>query len=277
MSGETGAGSVGKPVQPFQGTLEELAALIQKAIATYNDTPQESGKLEGRSPREAFEAAIANGWEPQRTDARSFDEIFSERHTRSVEQGRIKFRNKLFTSDFIQMLGYGDGVEVRAPLRSGVDHVFIRREGKPCGEAFPDQAYHPLDRAGAVEANRRIKVAKGAIRKLEAQLSPDFDGFEELTRNTTAFSPGHEQSGIIMRLAGEEPEARTAREAQQKDARANKYRELAKQFSGTGRVNERKASGGTRGPFEDLQQNGDDACITHLKRYLSSKRRRAKR
>lgn len=237
---------VGKPVQPFQGTLEELAALIQKAIATYNDTPQENGKLEGRSPREAFEAAIANGWEPQRTDARSFDEIFSERHTRSVEQGRIKFRNKLFTSDFIQMLGYGDGVEVRAPLRSGVDHVFIRREGKPCGEAFPDQAYHPLDRAGAVEANRRIKVAKGAIRKLEAQLSPDFDGFEELTRNTTAFSPGHEQSGIIMRLAGEEPEARTAREAQQKDARANKYRELAKQFSGTGRVNERKASGGTR-------------------------------
>lgn len=237
---------VGKPVQPFQGTLGELAGLIQKAIATYNDTPQENGKLEGRSPREAYEAAIADGWEPQRTDERSFDEIFSERHTRVAEQGRIKFRNELFTSEFIQKLGYGDGVEVRAPLRSGVDHVFIRREGKPCGEAFPDQAYHPLDRAGAVEARRRIKVAKGAIRELEGQLTPGFDGFEELTRNTTAFSPGQEQPGIIMRLAGEEPEARIAREAQQKDARANKYRELAKQFSGTGRVNERKSSGGTR-------------------------------
>lgn len=237
---------VGKPVQPFQGTLEELAMLIQKAIATYNDTPQENGKLEGRSPREAFEAAIADGWEPQRTDARSFDEIFSERHTRVVEQGRIRFRNELFTSEFIQTLGYGDGVEVRAPLRSEVDHVFIRREGKPCGEAYPDQAYHPLDRAGAVEASRRIKAAKGAIRELEAQLTPGFDGFEELTRNTTAFNPGREQPGIIMRLAGEEPETRIARDVQKQDARAKKLLEIAKQFNGTGPENERKASGGTR-------------------------------
>lgn len=163
-----------------------------------------------------------------------------------MKQGRIDFRSELYTSQVIGKMGHGDRVEVRAPLRAGVDHVFIRRNGIPCGEAHPEQAYHPLDRAGAVEARRRIKAAKGAIRELEAQLTPGFDGFAELTRNTTILNLGQAQPGIIMRLAGEEPEARTAREAQQKDARANKYRELAKQFSGTGRVNERKASGGTR-------------------------------
>ncbi|WP_139828267.1 hypothetical protein [Maritimibacter sp. HL-12] len=237
---------VGKPVQPFPGTLEELAMQIQKAIATYNDTPQENGKLEGRSPREAFEAAIANGWEPQRTDARSFDEIFGERHTRLVKQGHIEFRNARYTSELIGKLGYRAPVEVRAPLRSGVDHVFIRRNGIPCGEAHPEQAYDPQDRRGAEEAGRRIKEHKGAIRELEAQLTPGFDGFAELTRNTTILNLGQEQPGIIMRLAGEEPEARIAREAQQQDARAKKFHEIAKQFNGTGRVNERKASGGTR-------------------------------
>jgi len=235
---------VGKTVR-FSGPLDQLVILIQKAIATYNDTPQDNGKLEGRSPREAFEAAIANGWEPQRTDPRSFDEIFSERHTRVVEQGRIKFRNKLFTSEFIQTLGYGDRVEVRAPLRSGVDHVFIRREGKPCGEAFPDQAYHPLDTAGAVEASRRIKVAKGAIRELEGQLTPGFDGFAEITRNTTTFNPGQEQPGIIMRLAGEETETRIAREALEKEAESKRWKEIMAQANEVDGQT-RKASGGNR-------------------------------
>ncbi len=237
---------VGKPVKPFGGTLVELAAMIQRAIDTYNDTPQDHGKLSGLSPRSAFEAAIAKGWEPQRTDARSFDEIFSERKVRQVTQCRITVGERLYFSDFLNELGKGDRVEVRIPLRSGVDHLFIRRNGIPCGEAYPEQAYDTQNRAGAKEARRRDKVARGAIRNLEAQLSPGFDGFAELTRNTTTFNPGQEQPGIIMRLAGEEPETRVAREAQQQDARAKKFHEIAKQFNGTGRVNERKASGGTR-------------------------------
>lgn len=236
---------VGKPVQPFPGTLEELAALIQKAIATYNDTPQENGKLEGRSPREAFEAAIVNGWEPQRTDARSFDEIFSERHTRFVEQGYIKFRNAKYTSELIWKLGYRDRVEVRAPLRSGVDHVFIRRNGIPCGEAYPDHAYDTQDRRGAKEAGRRIKAHKGAIRELEAQLTPGFDGFAELTRNTTILNLGQAQPGIIMRLAGEEPEARTAREAMEKEAESKRWKEIMAQANEVDGQT-RKASGGNR-------------------------------
>lgn len=236
---------VGKPVKSFEGTLAELAGLIQSAIDTYNDTPQ-YGLLSGLSPRSAFERAIAKGWEPQRTDPRSFDEIFSERHERVVKQGRIDFDGKRYTSEFIEKLGYGDRVEVRKPLRSGVDHVFIRRGGKLCGEALPDQAYHPLDRAGAKEARRREKANKSAIRELEAQLTPGFDGFAELTRNTTTLNLGQAQPGIIMRLAGEEPEVRIAREAQEQDARAKKFHQIAKQFNGIGLENERKASGGTR-------------------------------
>lgn len=236
---------VGKPVKPFEGTLAELAAMIQRAIDTYNDTPQDHGKLHGISPRSAFEAAIAKGWEPQRTDARSFDEIFSERETRKVEQCRIKVSNQLYFSPSLNELGKGDRVEVRIPLRSGVDHVFIRRNGIPCGEAYPDQAYDAQDREGAKEARRREKVARGAIRELEAQLSPGFDGFAELTRNTTTLNLGQAQPGIIMRLAGEEPAKRIAREEQQQEANSKRWLEVAAQMKAASGQN-RKASGGTR-------------------------------
>ena len=162
-----------------------------------------------------------------------------------MKQGRIDFRNAQYTSELIGKLGYRTPVEVRAPLRTGVDHVFIRRNGIPCGEANPDQAYDTQDRRGAEEAGRRIKEHKGAIRELEAQLTPGFDGFEELTRNTTAFSPGQEQPGIIMRLAGEEPEARIAREAMEKEAESKRWKEIMAQANEVDGQT-RKASGGNR-------------------------------
>lgn len=234
---------VGKPVKPFGGTLDDLADAIRQAIAAYNDAPQNDGKLAGLSPREAMERAVQQGWEPQRTDARSFDEVFSERDVRSVKQGCIEFGQKRYTSDFIQGLGYRDRVEVRAPLRSGTEAIFIRYDGVPQGEAWPDVAYHPLDRAGAIEASRRIGVQKAAIAKLKAQLDPKFDAFAELTRNTNQSTPAQDRPGTLIRLAGEEPARRLAREKQQEEATSRRWSEImAGQKSAEAR-NERKASG----------------------------------
>lgn len=173
---------VGKPVEPYAGSIEELIGEIHKAIAAYNDTPQPEGKLAGLSPRDAMANAIERGWVPQKPDTYTFDEVFSERDIREVRQGRFSIGGKHFSSDATHGMGHGTKVEVRKPLRPGLDYVFIRKNGHPLGIARQDEEYDATDGRGAIEVNRRIKTQKAAIAALRQTVDPSFNAFAEITR-----------------------------------------------------------------------------------------------
>lgn len=197
--------AVGKPVKGFDGTIDDLVNKINDLVAAYNDDPQ-GGEMNGQSPREAMQDAINQGWQSVGLDVDAFDFAFSRRETRTVKQGKFHFNNIGWRSDSVAGLGAGDKVDIRIPLRSAAEGVFVIHEGERLhGRAYPENKYHPLDRDGAREKNRLGKIQKASIRDLKKQVNPNIDPAEEILAgvNTT---PIEAPTQTIIRLGDAVPE-----------------------------------------------------------------------
>ncbi len=81
---------VGRPTKAFPGTLEELVTIIQGRV-TFAETLPMRGALNGRSPRQAYEAAVKDGWQPVAVNPREILTVFAEDKECTVRQQTIRY------------------------------------------------------------------------------------------------------------------------------------------------------------------------------------------
>lgn len=178
--------SVGKPTEPFDGTLEDLARTLQAFLKAYSMLPQRR-QLKGKSPDTAYNEAIRAGWQRTTFNADELRVIFSTQETRIVRQGVISFDGRKWTCDELHTY-LGSKVTVCAPKYESATRLPLLDDGGALlGFAMPERDYALMDPAGARESARRDRAHKGAIQKL-ARRAPDIDVNAEIM-NFAASAP----------------------------------------------------------------------------------------
>lgn len=161
----------GREPDPFPGTVDELREQIRLCVAFCNGSPQRRSKtLKGKSPDSAFGAAVSAGWGRIAIDPVALQLAFSEEHVRSLRQGKVEIKGKVYTCPELQE-HQGDRVIVMVPKFDTWSQLPVRSEtGQIIGFAAEDTPYGFLDPAGAVEAHARAKRSRAGVRALEAHV-----------------------------------------------------------------------------------------------------------
>lgn len=156
--------NLGEAIKPIP--YEELQAFIAAAMADYHATPQ-SGHLNGKSPQEALDMHLNNGWKPVRVDREVLLLAFSEQEKRQVRGGVINYAGREWYAD--SLVGLDQKVDVRYP-KHDPQCLFVFDNGRFLGVALPDHKYGLLDNAGALEAHRRRGVLNKVIENMAGQV-----------------------------------------------------------------------------------------------------------
>ena len=167
--------NVGRAPEPNPLDDEAFARRVAEGLAWYNRQPQE-GFLRGRSPDEAFAAAVVDdGWTRTDIDPDVLRVVFSRPATRTLWQGRFRLAGAIYTAEALWSVPARSKVEVRVPLYGPMDRLAVLDEsgGFLC-MAEADTAYDALDPRGAREAARRRRVATSAMKTLR-QETPHVD------------------------------------------------------------------------------------------------------
>lgn len=156
--------NLGEAIKPIP--YAELQSFIAAAMADYHATPQ-SGHLNGKSPQEALDMHLNNGWKPTRVDREVLLLAFAEQEKRSVRAGIINYAGREWYADFL--VGLDQKVDVRYP-KHDPQCLFVFDNGRFLGVALPEHKYGLLENAGAVEAGRRRGVLRDAITNMKGQV-----------------------------------------------------------------------------------------------------------
>lgn len=156
--------NLGEAIKPIP--YEELQVFIAAAMADYHATPQ-SGHLNGKSPQEALDMHLNNGWKPVRVDREVLLLAFAEQEKRSVRAGIINYAGREWYADFL--VGLDQKVDVRYP-KHDPQCLFVFDNGKFLGAALPEHKYGLLDSRGAAEAGRRRGVLNKVIENMAGQV-----------------------------------------------------------------------------------------------------------
>ena len=163
--------NLGQAPSPFDGTFDDFAHDFRGLLAFYN-TKRQTGDLTGRSPEQAYAAAVEAGWQRTDFDPLALMTAFSIEAGRKVVDGKISVGGELFHCDELAR-HTGERVCVRLPKYHYWPAVpVLTAKGELIGIALPDRVYSRLDPAGAEEAARRKGVARAAIRAEAADLNP---------------------------------------------------------------------------------------------------------
>lgn len=231
--------AVGKPVKGFEGSVEELVQAVLDMVRAYNEEPQ-GGLLNGMSPRDAMEDAIARGWQSRTMDVDAFDFAFSRKEERQVNQGKVRFANQFWVSDATCQLGAGDTVTLRVPLRSKAEGIFVMHgRNRLPGRAVPETLYHPLDRDGARESARRNKLQEDAIRALKRGVDRSIDPAAEILKGI-ARAPVSVEHDAIIRLSDAAP---SHPELEHIEKQRSLMREFAEEYGWAGYSEKRRTEG----------------------------------
>lgn len=172
---------VGKPTEPFPGTINDLAQAIGGLLRLYEIKPQ-IGSLNKRSPQQALEAAIANGWQAIMADYRELHVIFATDETRKPRQGYINFDGDKWTCRELQAF-QGDRITVRIPKFEG-PHVLPLIDpmtNRIVGYATRAERYGILDKAGAKAAAQMDRASRDGVRQLR-ESAQNIDPNREIAR-----------------------------------------------------------------------------------------------
>lgn len=189
----------GREPDPFPGSVEQLIALLDGQIATYNAMPQIGRALANLSPNDALGKAIASGWRPIEVNADALRIAFSTEEVRHVRQGCISFRGALWTSRELQAY-QGDTVSLLAPKYEDWQRLPVRDEA---GTVFTfvkrDAAFAILDPDGAREADKRSRVHRGGVAALD-RAAPDLDRLAERAKLAKTLPPPPALPAPVARL-----------------------------------------------------------------------------
>lgn len=179
---------VGKPTEPFPGTIADLALAIGNCLALYEIKPQ-LGSLKGFSPRQAYEKAVAAGWQRITIDPRELHTVFATDESRIPRQGYISFDGDKWTCRELQAF-QGKRVIVRAPKFDdpAVLPLLDPANRNIIGFATRASRFGILDPAGAREAAAMDRASKDGIRQLRSN-APDIDPNREIARLVSTLPP----------------------------------------------------------------------------------------
>jgi hypothetical protein len=173
--------SVGKPPEPFPGSIDDFRAAIGACLTLYEGKPQR-GALQGRSPRQAYEGALAAGWQRIAVDARELHTVFAVDELRMPRQGYVSYAGDKWTCPELQAY-LGNTILLRVPKFDAptVLPLLDPETRQVIGFAEPARRYAMLDPAGAKAASAMAKTRRAAIRDLD-RLAPDIDTNAEIAK-----------------------------------------------------------------------------------------------
>lgn len=212
--------SVGGKVEPFPGGFDAFRTIIDMQIALYHRMPQR-GSLKNRSPDQVYTAAIAAGWTKTAVDAQAFAIAFSTKVEKTVRQGAITHGGDRWTC--AELIRWQEAkITVLLPKYENWPGLpLLDRFGNPIGLAVRDRAYHPYDKAGAVEARDRSRMHAQEVAALARDV-PTLNLLHEraglLAGARSAEAPVGKRlaaSDDAMRIVAELAESPKAREARQ--------------------------------------------------------------
>lgn len=215
---------VGRPTKAFAGPLAQLTAIIQGRVLEMETYPMR-GALNGRSPRQAYQAAIDSGWRPVAVDPRELLTVFATDRVCKINKGVIAFDNKRWVCD--EMSGYfEDKIIARVPRfwnasKLALLHIKTRNL---VGVAEPMNAFAFDDPAGARLSKHMDKSRRAAIVALDRS-TRDIDTVQEGLRIAAMIPPApiaapvatigvSKEAAAIAGSLSETPEARTDRRRQ---------------------------------------------------------------
>lgn len=231
--------SVGGKVEPFPGSFDDFRTIINMQLALYHRMPQR-GTLKGRSPDQVYTAAVSAGWERTTVAADAFRVAFSTAVEKTVRQGSITHAGDRWTcAELIRW--QEDKITVRVPKYEEWTRLpLFDRLGDLIGFAEPDRAYHPFDKAGAIEARERSRMHGQEVAALGREV-PKLNLLHERA-GLLASQPSPTEAPAGKRLAAsdqamrivaeldESPKAREARKHQEYVARVKADRALHADF-----------------------------------------------
>lgn len=160
--------NVGRAPVPYPHGKAAFLRDLDNCIEAYETHPQ-SGVLGGRSPREAFAAAVDAGWTRMDIDPGALRAAFARDASRTVRQGAFSYNGERYTAPEIQALPADTRLHLRIPICGGLDAIPVMdADGGLFCIAALDRAYDALDTAGAKDAGRRLARARAGVRTLRA-------------------------------------------------------------------------------------------------------------
>lgn len=169
--------NLGKAPQSFPGSPREFLESFAVALNHYHNKPQ-SGSLGNKSPRAVYQNFLDEGWGRVDTRPETLLLAFADEETRTVEQGHLRWTARRgetlwYTHERLWALADSERrVRVRVARHDpSVAFIFPAGSHRLLCIATPDQAYSPLDVAGAKEQSARA----GVLRRHVAERRQDCD------------------------------------------------------------------------------------------------------
>jgi hypothetical protein len=156
----------GRDPVAFQGDATAFLEAASNALAYYHRRPQQ-GRLNGRSPNEALNGFIENGWGKTVLARKEVMALaFATTETRTVDRGTVQFTPRKgqpirFCHDDLLILT-GQKITIKVPAYKP-EYVFCFDGSALICIATPEKSYHPLDTAGAKEDQRRNQYLRRQI------------------------------------------------------------------------------------------------------------------
>lgn len=190
--------NVGQEPKPYPGTWEQFKQDLISAIDFYHQTPQ-SGSLKGRSPKEAYEAAIAKGWGKTAIARDVLLVAFAEKDKRKIDRGYLSWNGRQYYHDALLPLT-GQVLTVGVAKHFPSLAFVFRDDNTPICTAELAKAYPFVGSEGAVEKARRRKLVNGHVSNLRRG-APKLDLVEEMRSHNASLppmpdAPTHKEVGL---------------------------------------------------------------------------------
>lgn len=236
--------NVGRAPQPYPHGKEAFLEDLQNALIAYETHPQ-TGQLNGRSPRRAFEEAWEGGWRPIAVSRGAIRAAFARDESRQVRQGSFTYGkgSRRYTARELWGLPAGTRLHLRIPIFGGLGAIpVMNRDGSLLCIAEPERAYDRLDPEGAREAGRRQSAALAELADLRAEIEP-LDRRAELARIAEREGEGPVSDGATVAILGNgmeavgrelerNPAARRAKQDEEDEISTERWREAMDRYLG---------------------------------------------
>ena len=234
--------NIGQASKPYPHGEAAFRKDLDICIEAYETNPQ-TGLLNGRSPRQAFNEAVAAGWRRMDVSRGAVLAAFARDESRTVRQGSFSYDGRRYTARELWSLPAGTRLHLRVPIFGNREEIPVMgKDGGLLCMAAAETLYDVLDTEGAREAGRRLSTARSGVKALGAGIDP-LDMQEELTGLVAQEAPATvpESVGVIRLGEGMEavgralersPAQRRADEDEDEEISRERWREVTDRYLG---------------------------------------------
>ena len=163
--------NIGREPVPYPHGREAFERDLRNTLTVYETKPQ-GGQMEDRSPRDACEAAVAEGWRAVTIEPEALLAAFARDASRVMGRDGFKWAGRTYRAPELDAVAAGTPLHLRVPIFSGTDAISVMRGEELLCVAWPDAAYDALDTAGARDAAGRHAAARRAVKAARGDTEP---------------------------------------------------------------------------------------------------------